>query len=97
MAPVLDAKLTGVQAVPLSEYAIFSLLAASQITKIRPGCENAWPDVLSIAIISLSLPIEVEVMPLVTVPRFCQLDPLSLERAVTIEAPEALALCEMSM
>ncbi len=49
------------------------------------------------AIISLSLPCVVEAMPFTTVPRLCQLVPLFDERATTMAAPLAEALCDISM
>src|SRR3954453_3060422 len=66
---------------------------------MRPAWENAWPDVLSMAIISLSSPLVVVATSLTTMPRFCQLAPLSDERAPTIDAPKLapLASSEMSM
>ena len=68
---------------------------------MRPGCENVWPVVLSMAIICLSLPEplpEESVMPFTTVPRLDHDVPLSVERATTIDAPLAPALlCEISM
>src|SRR4051794_19478470 len=105
MAALFDGRLTVVQATPSSEYANFWRLHAaasqlSQMTKSRPGCENAWPDVLSMAIICLSLPAPAPLamaMPLATVPRLCQEAPLSADRATTMDAPEAVADCESSM